>query len=284
MLKNAGVLFYTVLKGKRYFLLGQEAVINGYKNSGTWSAFEGGPEMDEDDALCALRECQEESLCAVLPTQTLQAEIAKAQKFSLEVTDDTTVIRFVLYAVRVPLRAQFAKVFTARREELLQLRATIRLYDECRKFLCAQNMPSIGRAWGGVVFLDIYHVKLDGLAKNAWVHSNVLRSGVSRHEIVVVPCTPAQAAALMAMAQNWTRVKERARQIDPVCLEPILHERFIESYRCHECYLEKSVMRWIDESELMNSLGPSSRQSLSLRYSFSVMMASILEHHRALLS
>lgn len=284
MLKNAGVLFYTVVSGKRHFLLGQETHIEGYKNSGVWSGFEGGPEDGETEIECAVRECQEESLCAVMPTAMLRGKLHRAAKLTLRVRETGhESFHFVLYAVQVPRREGVRETFLARRTELLLLRSCIQEYDDAVSAVREQDLPSIGCLWRGIVFLDIYHVRPDSHGRRAWLHCSVLRSGVARHEITAVGCSASQAAALEGMAHTWTRVKNAVHRVDQACVEPLLHGRFVQSYRCRECFLEKSDVRWVSEGELMNSLSPSSRGTLPLRYSFSVLMASMLERHPELM-
>jgi 8-oxo-dGTP pyrophosphatase MutT (NUDIX family) len=65
---GASILLFSVTPtGNIYFLLGEEAVHEGYKDSGKWSDFGGGAKVYEDEYTCAAREFLEETQRTINP-------------------------------------------------------------------------------------------------------------------------------------------------------------------------------------------------------------------------
>lgn len=65
---GASILLFSVApNGNIYFLLGEEAIHEGYKDSGKWSDFGGGAKLYEDEYTCAAREFLEETQRTINP-------------------------------------------------------------------------------------------------------------------------------------------------------------------------------------------------------------------------
>jgi 8-oxo-dGTP pyrophosphatase MutT (NUDIX family) len=65
---GASILLFSITpNGNVYFLLGQEATHDGYKDSGKWSDFGGGATLNEDAYTCAAREFLEETQRTINP-------------------------------------------------------------------------------------------------------------------------------------------------------------------------------------------------------------------------
>ena len=79
------------------------------------------------------------------------------------------------------------------------------------------------------------------------------------------------------MIRLWTEIKVDAAKHSEV-FSPVLNDKFITSYSARDCYMEKQRLQWVEISTLLANLRPTRRNSLPLRYSFSVLFSLMLEN------
>lgn len=107
---GASILLFSITPdGNVYFLLGQEAAHEGYKDSNKWSDFGGGAGLNEDEYTCAAREFLEETQYTINPFPG---------KYGHRLPDAATIVRelkLATYAARIDfnfLNTAFPKTYT----------------------------------------------------------------------------------------------------------------------------------------------------------------------------
>jgi hypothetical protein len=287
---NCGVLFYyknfkSSGTSSLCFLLAQEADVEGYKNSNTWSAFEGGRVHGETAKECALRECEEESLEVVMPTEELRRRLdGDVPQITLKVFAEGKCLNtkpFVrsLYLVKIDKDATLPARFHETRAELLKAVADIERYDELVQEALEMKLPAVGYPNAGAVFLDIFHVHLHN--KIMWVHFNGIKGGECINSIGAVSVTPEIQSfwpKYLEMVSLWTRIKTVVSIYKGIFV-PVKHQnKILRSYKCQSVFLEKKNVAWLSSDTIVKNLRPSRRNKFVLRYNFAVMLSLILDN------
>lgn len=279
MLKNAGVLFYTFIQGETWVLLAKESFIEGYKNSGVWSAFEGGPEKGENVAMCALRECQEESLGVVMDTSTLAKRIETCPRIEMTVESQQHPKTFVIYLIETDYNPETStrfhnlrKCMTYGNEKIMRYKG---LAESCREI----ELPVVGSRIDSSVILDVYHIFRNSDTGVVWMHISCLQNGTVQQIIHPLKgLTNERYTLLKNTFKAWQEVKAVVCNGDTKkYFVPKLDDWFLTGYSPKSEFFEKSEIRWFKLSQLVENLAPNKRSNVQLRYSFSVLLTLVLE-------
>jgi hypothetical protein len=133
---GSGGIFYSVDADELvHVMLAQEARFPVYRNSETWSGFEGGRKPKENEIDCALREMYEESL-GLFGTGTERRRIAQgdyAMKVKMVLHHRRGVRVRTAFVFRIAHDPQLPREFQRRRDVLLQARAAFAAYHGAAK-------------------------------------------------------------------------------------------------------------------------------------------------------
>lgn len=281
---NCGVLFYSKFSAsasplKMRFLLAQEAYIDGYKNSNTWSAFEGGRKSDETPRDCAIREYFEESLGVVLSPPELKSKLGNVPDIILKVVREDSTLEFIrcLYLVEIDYDYTLPSKFDRKRKEILDAISDIQKYDALAQKSLDMNLPVVGHPNSGIVFLDIFHVHLN--SESLCVHCNGIKNGEATNSIVCISANETIALFFKEyklMVSLWTKIKMVA-SVHKNIFVPLKHHNILRSYSCPECFLEKKNLAWVSTDTLVKNLRPRKKNKINLRYNFAVMISHIID-------
>ena len=270
-LKNAGILFRIRNKTKCDFLIAQEEFVEGYKNGGTWSALEGGPENDETPVACAAREATEESMGVILSKEELlqKLEDQTTHEYRLVVSGKSNQ-EFCLFVI--DLDESFRNVcdkFDDLRKKMLMVKDKIYKFDQLAlKF--SNYLPVVGRRFDDTIFLDLFHIHECFKKRNCgWLHYNGLHEGIASQQIKLITFKDQKEFAdYIMMVKLWNEIKNEACKYKQI-LKPRQQDNFAISYDCVPCFMEKRKMQWIDSNRLWHAIH---RQStMKFRYSFTVL-------------
>uniref|UniRef100_A0A6C0KDT3 Nudix hydrolase domain-containing protein n=1 Tax=viral metagenome TaxID=1070528 RepID=A0A6C0KDT3_9ZZZZ len=280
-LKNSGVLFVSGTGNATKFLLAQEAFIEGYKNSGVWSALEGGPEHEENEIACAVRECYEESLGVVMNKFELHKVLQEAttRRYRLNVAGNGgTAVSFVLFVVRIPPDDSIPALFD---RKLRKVKATIdkvSRFNKLTNLMMHKNLPTVGRTCMDILFLDLFHAHANQHdPTHMWLHYNGVQNGVAEQRILGLSFESTNDTIMFAQMVNlWNEIKNEVESMQGL-IDPVLEDKFIVSYQCRACFLEKRQLRWFSTMDVVASINPNRRSVTNMRYSFAVLLSLMLD-------